>query len=171
MHQPMRRTRQQLSDEETAGMLDAATSGVLALVGPDGYPYAVPLSFVHERGSIFFHSAAAGHKLDAIGHSEKASFCVIAEDDVVPSKLTTRYRSAIVFGVIRVLGDDERRLHALRLIAAKYSPDHLADAEADITRDWNRVCVLELAIEEMTGKAGLEIIRERELLAGQGREG
>jgi nitroimidazol reductase NimA-like FMN-containing flavoprotein (pyridoxamine 5'-phosphate oxidase superfamily) len=122
----------------------------------------VPLSFVREGGSIYFHSANAGHKLAAIAHSDKSSFCVISEDDVVPGKLTTRYRSVIVFGRIRVLADDERKRHGLRLLAGKYSPDHLAEAEADIERDWNRVCVLELGIEEMTGKAGLEIIRERE---------
>ena len=41
----MRRHRQQLSDEESIGILNRATSGTLALLGDGGYPYAVPISF------------------------------------------------------------------------------------------------------------------------------
>jgi len=143
-------------------MLDAATSGVLAVMGEDGYPYAVPLSFAYEDGSLYFHSSRAGHKLDAIAHSDKASFCVIADDDVVQSTFTTHFRSVIVFGRIGVLSDDERRRHALMLLAEKYSPDYLDDAAAEIERSWNRMCVLELVVEEMTGKAAIEIIEERD---------
>ncbi|MBS3956002.1 MAG: pyridoxamine 5'-phosphate oxidase family protein [Clostridiales bacterium] len=162
MHQPMRRRRQLLPEEETVAMLDAATSGVLAVMGEDGYPYAVPLSFAYEDGSLYFHSSRAGHKLDAIAHSDKASFCVIADDDVVQSTFTTHFRSVIVFGRIGVLSDDERRRHALMLLAEKYSPDYLDDAAAEIERSWNRMCVLELVVEEMTGKAAIEIIEERD---------
>jgi nitroimidazol reductase NimA-like FMN-containing flavoprotein (pyridoxamine 5'-phosphate oxidase superfamily) len=157
----MRRKRQLLSAEETVAILDAATAGVLAVADKDDYPYAVPLSFAYEGGSIFFHSANAGYKLDAIDHSDKASFCVIADDDVVQETFTTHFRSAIVFGRISVVTDDERKRHALWLLAEKYSPDCLDAADAEIDGSWDRTCVLELKIEEMTGKAALEIIKER----------
>jgi len=166
MHEPMRRKRQLLSDEETVAILDAATAGVLAITGDDGYPYAVPLSFAYEDGSLFFHSAKAGHKLDAIAHSDKASFCVIADDNVIQETFTTHFRSAIAFGRISELADDERKRHALRLLAEKYSPDCLDAADAEIDSSWNRTCALELTIEEMTGKAAIEIIKERD---GQAR--
>ena len=39
----MRRKRQQLSQEESVAKLQKSTSGTLALLGDDGYPYAVPL--------------------------------------------------------------------------------------------------------------------------------
>ena len=42
---PMRRKKQELSYSEALGILRGATSGVLALQGDGGYPYAVPLSF------------------------------------------------------------------------------------------------------------------------------
>ncbi len=162
MHEPMRRKRQLLSNEETVAILDAATAGVLAITGEDGYPYAVPLSFAYENGSLFFHSSKAGHKLDAIAHSDKASFCVIADDNVIQKTFTTHFRSAIAFGRISVLTDDERKRHALRLLAEKYSPDYLDAADAEIDGGWNRTCALELTIEEMTGKAAIEIIKERD---------
>ena len=40
----MRRKRQQLAEEESIGILQKATSGTLALMGDNDYPYAVPIS-------------------------------------------------------------------------------------------------------------------------------
>ena len=44
MFREMRRNRQQLSEEESLAVLERGTSGVLAVLGDEGYPYAVPLS-------------------------------------------------------------------------------------------------------------------------------
>ena len=161
MFRKMRRKRQDLPEAETIAMLETCTSGVLAVQGDDGYPYAVPLSFVYEDGKLFFHSATAGHKLDAIERNDKASFCVIAADDIVPSKFTTHFRSAVVFGRARVVTDDSEKRHALLFLAEKYSPEYLEAADSEIDGDWKRVSVIELAIEHMTGKASIEIIKER----------
>ena len=91
----MRRKRQQLSNEESVAILEKATAGTLALLGDGDYPYAVPISYVYHEGKLFFHSALAGHKVDAIRKCEKASFCVIEQDDVQPKKYTTFFRSVI----------------------------------------------------------------------------
>ena len=96
----MRRKRQQLSNEESVAILEKATAGTLALLGDGDYPYAVPISYVYHEGKLFFHSALAGHKVDAIRKCEKASFCVIEQDDVQPKKYTTFFRSVIAFGRI-----------------------------------------------------------------------
>lgn len=143
-------------------MLESCTSGVLALQGDDGYPYAVPMSFVYDDGRLFFHSARTGHKIDAIQRSDKASFCVIADDDVVQSTFTTHFRSAIVFGRARVLTDEAEKSHGLRRIAEKYSPDFVDAADAEIEGAWDKLVVIEFVIEEMTGKAAIEIIKGRE---------
>jgi uncharacterized protein len=161
MFRGMRRKRQELPEAETIAMLQSCTSGVLAVQGDDDYPYAVPLSFAYEDGKLFFHSAKAGHKIDAIERNEKVSFCVIATDEVVQSTFTTHFRSAVVFGKARVLSEDSEKRHALECLAKKYSPDYLAAMGSEIERDWERVSVIELAIEHMTGKAALQIIKGR----------
>ena len=56
----MRRKRQQLSNEESIAILEKATAGTLALLGDEGYPYAVPISYVYHDGKLYFHSALAG---------------------------------------------------------------------------------------------------------------
>ena len=106
----MRRKRQQLSDEESIGLLQKATSGTLALLGDGGYPYAVPVSYAYDDGKLYFHSAMSGHKVDAIRNCDKASFCIIDQDHVSPSEYTTYFRSVIAFGRIRIVEDETEKL-------------------------------------------------------------
>ena len=70
----MRRKRQQLAEEESIAILEKATAGTLALLGDNDYPYAVPISYVYHEGKLYFHSALAGHKVDAIRKCDKASY-------------------------------------------------------------------------------------------------
>lgn len=67
MFREMRRKRQALPQEICDAVLRRGTSGVLALSGDDGYPYAVPISYIYDGEKLYFHSARQGHKLDAIG--------------------------------------------------------------------------------------------------------
>ena len=124
MFREMRRSKQQLSREEAAAVLERGTTGVLAVSGDDGYPYAVPVNYVYAAGKIFFHCAVSGHKLDAIGKCDKVSFCVIDQDQVVGEEYTTYFRSVIAFGRARVL-EGEEKLRPLVELCEKYYPDHL----------------------------------------------
>ena len=47
MFREMRRSKQLLSKETAIEILNRNTSGTLALLGDDGYPYAVPISYVY----------------------------------------------------------------------------------------------------------------------------
>ncbi|MBQ2425991.1 MAG: pyridoxamine 5'-phosphate oxidase family protein, partial [Lachnospiraceae bacterium] len=84
MFREIRRKKQLLPEETAIEMLQRNTSGTLALLGDDDYPYAVPLSFIYLNGKLYFHSAKNGHKIDAVRNYEKASFCVIDRDQIVP---------------------------------------------------------------------------------------
>ena len=156
----MRRKTQQLPRAEAEEILRAGSSGVLALAGEEGYPYALPISYVYHGGRLYFHCAPAGHKLNAIARCPKASFCVIAQDDVVPALYTTRYRSVIAFGTIRQLEDEQAIIAALDVLGRKYAPD--LDPSAEIAGSLHRVCVLEMTIDHLTGKEGIELTRLRE---------
>jgi len=160
MFRGMRRKKQALPEAETIAMLESGTSGVLAVQGDDDYPYAVPLSFAYEDGKLFFHCAQDGHKLDAVKRNDKASFCVIAADDVVQSTFTTHFRSAIAFGRVRILTDETEKRHALDCLVRKYSPDYLDAGGVEIERELKRTCALELAIEHLSGKAALELVKK-----------
>ena len=161
MFREMRRNRQSLSISETLDILKNGTSGTLAVLGDEGYPYAVPLSYVNTEKAIFFHCAGSGHKLDAVRSYEKASFCVIAQDDILPEKYTTRFRSVIAFGRVRILENVQEKRDALLLLAEKYNPGHAAAHHAEIDPALDRVTVLCLDIEHLTGKEAIELTRMR----------
>lgn len=155
MFHMMRRKRQELSPEETEAVLLRGTAGVLALAGDKAFPYAVPLSYVYDGEHIYFHSATEGHKIDAIQRNPNASFAVIDQDEVIPEKYTTAYRSAIVFGSIRIIEDDIEKRAAVRKLAVKYAPEQTnAQHDAAIDGAWERFCMLEMSIAHMTGKTG-----------------
>lgn len=160
---PVRRKRQQLTESECMDILRRNTSGVLAVLGDGGYPYAVPLSYVYDGQTVYFHCAKTGHKLDAIRDHDKVSFCVIDQDLVVPEKYTTHFRSVIAFGRARIMSEAEEIRAAIEKLARKYAPDDSAENRtAAIDREYAALCMVKLEIEHMTGKEAIELIRAKE---------
>ncbi len=164
MFRPLRRGRQQLSAEECTSILENATAGTLAVVGDEGWPYAVPLSYVYHEGAIYFHCATTGHKLDAICKEPRVSFCVVAQDEVQPEAYTTFYRSVIVFGTAEILEDPGDVRAAIDALATKYhptdSPDHRAAA---ITCELPALRMVKITPAHITGKAAVELLRAKSL--------
>lgn len=163
MFREMRRKKQMLSGEECGEILARGTAGVLSLLGDEGYPYGVPMSYVYDGEKLYFHCAKNGHKLDAAAKNPKSSFCVIDQDLVVPEEYTTYFRSVIVFGEIRVLEEEEEKMAAIRKLAVKYAPE---DSEENwtkvIAKEWAPLCMLEMTAEYITGKEAVELRRKRE---------
>ena len=153
----MRRKRQQLSEEDSIAILEKATSGTLALLGDNGYPYALPISYVYADGKLYFHSALSGHKVDAIRNCDKASFCVIAQDDIQPKKYTTYYRSVIAFGRIHIIEDENEKLATARLLGNRYNPNDEESLQKELEHGFNRMLMIRFDIEHLTGKEAIEL--------------
>jgi len=160
MFREMRRIKQQLPADDSIAILKRMTSGVLALSGDDDYPYALPISYVYFDNKLFFHCAASGHKIDAIKRNEKVSFCVIEKDEIIPDDFTTHFRSVIVFGKAHIIEDDADRMKAIKILCDKYSPDREEGFKKEIEKGFNRVCMVELNIEHITGKEALELTKK-----------
>lgn len=162
MFRKMRRFRQLLDDAACAEILSRGTSGVLAVSGDDDYPYAVPVNYFYDHGVIYIHGALAGHKIDAITRSNKVSFCVVDQEQNVPSEFTTYFRSVIVFGRAHLVRDDTEKQLAAQKLADRFSPDEpAARRDAEITREWKALGVIRIDIEHVTGKEAIELVRER----------
>ena len=161
MFHAMRRSKQKLSLKECEDILFCGSSGVLALAGDDGYPYAVPISYAYDGDCIYFHCAKAGHKLDAIRRNNKASFCVVAQDLVVPEEYTSYFRSVIAFGKVTFIEEPDEKRRALRILAEKYSAEFLEGAEKEIEDKLSAVCIFCLEIEHLSGKEAIEFAEAR----------
>lgn len=156
----MRRNKQLLSQEDTLAVLARCTNGVLACIGDDDYPYAVPLSYVYFNGKIYFHSAKAGHKIDAITKNPKVSFSVIDKDTIVSQEYTTYFRSVIAFGKARIIEGDEWAT-AFKALVEKYSGDQPADAKAKEISGCARSTLIAIDIEHLTGKESIELVKAK----------
>lgn len=161
MFRKMRRSKQELSLEQVEDILVNGITGILGVAGDDGYPYTVPLNYVYDGQSIYFHCARAGHKLDAIRSNNKVSFCVIAEDNIVPHEFTTYFRSAIAFGRASEVEDEHEKLRIMRLLNAKYAIGLEEVGEKEIQREWGILCVVRIHVEHLTGKEAIELVKKR----------
>lgn len=161
MFRKMRRFKQLLSNEVAVEVLERNTGGTLALLGDEDYPYAVPISYVYTDGKIYFHSAKEGHKIDAIKNHDKASFCVIDKDQIVPEKYTTYFRSVIAFGKIRIIEDKSEIRKFATILAMKYSADFAEGIPEEIDSTINSMVIIEMEIEHMTAKEAIELVKSR----------
>lgn len=152
MHELRRRDRA-VGLEEARDFLARAEFGVLATVGADGWPYAVPLNHVLAGEVLYLHSAGQGHKLENLAFEARVSYCAVASAEVVPEELSTLYESAIVFGTAAVVEDPQERRRAMELLGERFCAGHPREVEASIAKDGPRTTLLRIHIERLTGKA------------------
>ena len=115
---PMRRFRQQLSDDESVGILKKATSGTLALLGDNGYPYGFPINHYYdeETNRLYFHGANFGHHIDAIRRDPKVSYCVFGQEYQKDGDWAKYVKSVIVFGRAELIEDQEAFRKSLKKV-------------------------------------------------------
>lgn len=151
----VRRQDRLLPHDSACLLLRNAEYGVLSMV--DGNePYAVPVSYAWDgQSSIYVHCAPEGRKLRCIAACSNVSFCVVGATQVLPDKFTTRYESIIAVCRATVVGGEEERRKAVRLILDKYSP-HCADVGMTYAeKSLRRTTILRLDVVNWSGKAKL----------------
>ena len=132
------------------------------MLGDNDYPFAVPISYVYLDGKLYFHSALTGHKVDAIRKCDKASFCVIEQDDVQPEKYTTFFRSVIAFGRIHIIEDEQEKLEVARMLGSRYNPNQDEALQKEIENGLSRMLAIRFDIEHLTGKEAIELVRQHQ---------
>ena len=97
MFREIRRKDRILDNELAIRLLEEAEYGFLAMSGINGYGYGIPINYVKEGDSIYFHCAPEGYKLECLRENPKVSFTVVGATQIVPGKFTTGYESTIAF--------------------------------------------------------------------------
>ncbi|MEJ2165201.1 MAG: pyridoxamine 5'-phosphate oxidase family protein [Desulfobacterales bacterium] len=126
----MRRSHSEIRDsKEIQRILSLTNIGRLATNGQDGYPYITPVNFVSLNGSIFFHCAPQGEKLDNLTRDPRVCFEVdvplsyidIGLDPARPiCNLHQFYHCVIIRGTAAVVKDSVLKLAALNGLIAKH---------------------------------------------------
>jgi uncharacterized protein len=149
----IRRSDRALTDDQAREILARAEHGVLATVGAEGWPYAVPVNHVLSGEVLYIHSAVEGHKLENIAHDERVCFCAVADARVLPAKLSTLYESALVFGRAALVTDAAEKRRALELLAVRFCGALSPEAEEAIANSFSRTAVVRIRLERIAGKA------------------
>lgn len=152
MFRELRRIAQKLSNDEVADILRSQNTGILAVIGDEGYPYTIPLNYVYDGDNIFIHCAREGHKIDAINKESKVSFCVVAQDDINAPNFSTNYKSVVAFGNATLLKTDDEKVDVLTQIVQKYSPQFTEQGKKEIDEFLSKTAIIKIKIEHITGK-------------------
>jgi len=150
----MRRKDREITDRaEMEAILDAAPVCRLAMAeGTE--PYVVPLCFAYvaEEDAIYFHSAKEGKKIGMLAKNPRCCVEVDIADGPIPDESPCswefRYKSVICTGTATVLTDHGEKNRALNCIIR-----HYGDTDHQFTeKELERVCVIKIAVAEMTAK-------------------
>lgn len=154
MFRPMRRFRQQMTDDECNRVLKEERRGVLSMHGDDGYPYGIPVNFYYNEsdGKIYLHGAGEGKKIDSLKADSRVCFCVYTAGEKAKVKRGLDVQSVVVFGHVDVVQDRAKAVNECRNVGLKYFPDDPEYIEEEVKRNENVVCILAITIDHMTGK-------------------
>jgi len=155
MFPKMRRANQELSGEAAEAILADPKNlhGVLSMTSVHGYPYATPVSFAWAEGSIWIHTALAGHRLESLQADSHVCFTVVDADETDEAAYTALYRSVIVLGSAHQVDSDRERYFGLKALCDKYAfhqPESDCEHESSACR---RSAVFRIDPECITGKA------------------
>jgi nitroimidazol reductase NimA-like FMN-containing flavoprotein (pyridoxamine 5'-phosphate oxidase superfamily) len=140
------------SRKEMEEILRGETLGFLGLAA-DAEPYVVPLTYVYAEGTIIFHCALEGRKLEFLRKNPKVCFTVGRQSGKTirhpeGAVCSADHDSVICRGAARIIEDAEERRRLLNAFNRRLQPD----AEA-ITPEAAAKCrAVEIRIEEMTGR-------------------
>ncbi len=115
-------------------------------------PYLVPLCFGYRDGSIFFHSAQQGKKVDILKSNPNVCFAFDIDQEVTAAERacgwSMKYRSVVGFGKARMVEEGNDKRKALEIIMENYSAGEHSFDDSEVSS----VLIIRVDIEEMTGK-------------------
>ncbi len=153
----MRRADKVMSHEQTLETLQRGYCGRLATIGPDDYPYCVPLLYVWLNGEVRLHnSKTRGHLRASVDHDSRVCFEVDEPGEVFPygrfeCDTSVAFRSVIVFGKIRVVDETEAKQQFFEALMLKYAKTEWERPKGFFTR-LDQITLYAITVERMTGK-------------------
>jgi hypothetical protein len=161
----MRRAKCEITDRrEIIRILNTAKVGRIATIDSDGYPYITPVNFVFHEGTIFFHSALQGEKLDNMARDSRVCFEVdiplaYLEVSFNPEKNPCRahqfYQSVVIRGKAGIIKEGELKTRVLNALLSKHEGNRDFQQVSENSSGYQRCCVIEVKPERMTAKSDL----------------
>ena len=121
-------------------------------------PYAVTLSYGYDQstGSLYFHSALKGLKMDFIRDNPHVCATIIEDGGYVQNECRHKYASIVIFGEMSIIDETEDKKYAMDVLLNHLEEDAGSLKKRFIKNDkkYDGVAMLKLKIESITGKVG-----------------
>lgn len=148
----MRKAKQQITDPTEIEEIIAKGKICRLAMCSKGKPYMVPMNYGYADGSLFFHCASEGLKIDILKENPYVCFEIEADVHLIttedPCDWSQYYRSVIGFGKAQFIEGREEKREALLIMMNHYE-----------RRDWNLpaakvdgVTMIRVEIDSMTAK-------------------
>lgn len=170
----MRRKDREMSPEFALQLIDSVPYGVLSMLDKEGEPYGVPLSLVRKEDILYFHSAKAGKKSEALKEGSTVCITFVGETQVpqlfdekeladfltkeekgqtlISKVFTTEFESALVQGTVHKVTSEPQQIEAMRLICEKYTPSKMKLFDLAIRSGLSRTAVYCVKMQQITAK-------------------
>jgi nitroimidazol reductase NimA-like FMN-containing flavoprotein (pyridoxamine 5'-phosphate oxidase superfamily) len=149
----MRRQEKEVTDKQVIEDILTKSEICRIAIHDAEFPYLVPLNYGYCNNTLYFHSAAAGKKLDLIRRNNKVCFEIEYSSRVIQHeescKWTTNYLSLIGFGEIEIMDDTVDKKKGLDIIMSHNGKK--TDNEYDDSQI-NNLVILKLTITGLTAK-------------------
>lgn len=149
----MRRKDRQMPEEFAWSVVDKCEYAFLAMTTEEGGPYGLPGTIAREGRSVYFHSALEGRKVSCLRRSPHVCLTCVGDTQVPPGKFTTLFESAVAFGTVEEVPEDGEKIHALRLLCQRHTPENMEQFSRAIDKSLSRTGVWRITVEEISGKA------------------
>jgi hypothetical protein len=146
-----------MADEVARELLLRGYVGRLGTVGPDGFPYVVPLLYVVLDDRIWVHNTRArGHLRTNVDFEPRVCFEIDEAGEVFAygrfeCDSSVAYRSVVAFGHIAVVEETEAKQRFCEALMAKYGPE-TDERPAGFFPRLDQITVYAITVERLTGK-------------------
>jgi nitroimidazol reductase NimA-like FMN-containing flavoprotein (pyridoxamine 5'-phosphate oxidase superfamily) len=148
----MRRFEYEIKDQTEIDNIIRSAKVCRLGMSADDQPYIVPLCFGYEAGSLFFHSAGEGKKLDMLEVNSNVCFEFDLDHALnqaeKPCDWGMTYRSVIGFGTASVVDDIEAKRQGFDAIMRQYSDRSFTYPDGEL----KGTSIIKVQIHSMTGK-------------------
>ena len=153
----VRRLREMASYDKAIvhAILDGALVAQVGFV-QDGAPVVVPMIFGREDETLYLHGARKARVIRLLEKTDRACVNVTLIDGIVYARSafnsSMNYRSVTLFGNPKLIDDNDKKLHAMRVISEHTMPGRWNELRDPLEREVKMTGVIALGIDSASAK-------------------
>lgn len=153
----VRRKDREIDRGAALAIAESCEYATISMVDPTGAPYCVPVSIALDRTgegeTVYFHAAMQGFKTDCLSANPNVCLLCVGSTERQTDEFSTKYESAIIRGIAKLVEADEEKIRALRLICERHTPMYMHAFDDAVAKMLHRTAIWAISVDSITGKA------------------